>query len=636
MKTKLFLLLYACLFSYSAVCQEKYVITGKSVNVRETPNQKSTIIGSVQKNDTIVVYSISDDWAEIQIVNGKAFISKSYIEKAEKVPTTEKRDNSWIFGLIIFLLLIVIVFLIVRFIYLKIRQAFRLVSMSKTKSPKYNSEFKDAEKSKQFKGKLFEVPSLTDLHTADEATILDFLNVNSKFIGAVKYLGSFIEDVKIKRETGIRAELNYVLVERKESKEKIPGQNLQKSDSSRDIFEFNYDIPDVVESQSEEEICFIPSSIETHECSKTMECSECKGSTYCKKCDGSGRNSCRECGGSGKVKKRVGSFKNGNPEYRNIDCLRCDGRGKVRCSLCNGNGKCKVCDGSGKVTCSQCKGTGYYQSFIAYSNKYKSGSLLINYSEFEDLKPILPKAQGNISFDDDLIQWKNKSEIIFDNREDAKVCNVLAPEIIDNLESFNPDSNSRIGRISAKIESIPITFIDYKFEGNEYQISIVGRNNMLCYFNIPSKHMYEQGIFNGFFQALNKEKRHIAFAYIASYMLNADDNISQSEVKLLDTFVSHIKLKQEKKQALLNDIKRKLIFDDIAPKISCVKKDRRALIFAWHCVIQDKQINKSEKEAFKQLASYFEVKDNELELLTNKATGFANLKEIEMLEEYFK
>jgi uncharacterized tellurite resistance protein B-like protein len=636
MKRKLFLLLYACLISYSAISQEKFIITARSVNIREKPDQNSTIIGSVQKNDTVIVYSFSNDWAEIQAVSGKAFINKNYIEKAkiEAPQSTGSRDNSWILGLVFFLLFISIVFLIIRFIYQKIKQAFRRLSTKKPES--LNLENKKARENSQFKGKLFELPSLNDLHTADETTILEFLNVNSKNIGAVKYLGAFIEDVKITRETGIRAELKYILVERKETEEMSPGKEYIKSDGIRDIFEISYDVPDKVEGETEEENYVVLSTVETHECPVIESCSSCKGSGRCYSCDGRGFNRCKNCEGTGKIEVRDGQYANGKPKFKKTACSSCHGTGRKSCTSCNGTCRCSRCNGSGKVTCSQCNGTGYYQSYIAYSNKYKLESLIINFSEFEYLKPILPKAQGYVSFDDDLVQWKNKSETIFDNRENAKDCNVLAQEIIDNLESFNPDSNSRIGRISAKIESIPITFIDYKFEGKEYQISIVGRNNMLCYFNIPSKHMYEQGIFNGFFQALNKEKRHIAFAYIASYMLNADDNISQNEIKLLDTFVSNIKLKQEKRQALLVDIKRKLVFDDIAPKISCVKKDRRALIFAWHCVIQDKQINQSEKEAFTQLASYFEVKDNELELLTNKATRFANLKEIEMLEEYFK
>ena len=45
-------------------------------------------------------------------------------------------------------------------------------------------------------------PTLNNIHVADEATIIDFLNTNSKAIGALKYLGSFIDNIKIRNEIG--------------------------------------------------------------------------------------------------------------------------------------------------------------------------------------------------------------------------------------------------------------------------------------------------------------------------------------------------------------------------------------------------------------------------------------------------
>ena len=48
-------------------------------------------------------------------------------------------------------------------------------------------------------------PTLNNIHVADEATIIEFLNTNSKAIGALKYLGSFVDNLKIKNEIGIKA-----------------------------------------------------------------------------------------------------------------------------------------------------------------------------------------------------------------------------------------------------------------------------------------------------------------------------------------------------------------------------------------------------------------------------------------------
>lgn len=640
MKKSLFMLFYVLIVSYSAIAQEKYIVTGKSVNVRQGANKYSTVIGIVQKYDTVLVYSFAEDWAEINTSNGKGFISKNFIEKVEATAQTveSESDYSWIGGLITFLIISVLAFLLIRFIIRKIRQAFSSVSTKKSKPIKNNTEIKKPVSVTPFKGKSFELPSLNDLHTSDEATILDFLNVNSKNIGTVKYLGAFIDDVKITRETGIRTLLNYVLVERKEFRSESAGQEYKKSDGTRDIFEMSYDLPDKVEGETEEKNYVILSTIETHECPTIERCSRCNGSGRCSSCDGRGFNRCSSCEGTGKKEVRDGQYANGKPKYKKIACSSCHGTGRKTCTSCNGTCKCSRCDGSGKVTCSRCDGTGFYQSYIAYSNKYKSDSLLINYSEFEELKPILPKAQGNVGYEDELVEWINKSKLLFDNRETAKKSNVHAPEIINNLEAIisTDSSTTKVGRVSAKIESIPITFIDYKFEGNEYQLSVVGQNNFVCYYSIPTKHSYKQSIFSSISKAFNKTKRQIAFAYIASFILNADDNMAQDEIKLLEVFTNHIKLKQEKKVALLNEISRKLTIEEIIPKIACIKKDKRALVFAWQCAMQDKQINQSEIEAFNQLATFFKVKEDEIELLKDKASKFARLKESEMLEEYFK
>jgi|GEM_PF-4754609 len=483
----------------------------------------------------------------------------------------------------------------------------------------------------------FELPTFNNIHSNDEPTILDFLNVNSKAIGTIKYLGTFIDNVEIKREIGIRASLSYDLVKRTEYQSERAGQEYQRSDGTRDIFDISYDLPEKVDGETEEKSYVILSTVETHECPILERCSRCNGSGRCSSCDARGYNRCSSCEGTGKKELRDGQYANGKPKYKKVACPSCHGAGRKTCTSCNGTCKCSRCDGSGKVTCSRCDGTGYYQSYIAYTNKYISNSQLINYSEFKELKPILPKAQGYVDYDDELVEWINKSKTLFDNRESAKKCNQLAPEIISNLENLiSWDSNTKIGRISAKIETIPITFVDYTFEGNEYHISVVGQNNILCYFSIPLKHSYKQSIFSRIAKTFNKNKRKIAFAYIASFMLNADDNITQDEIKLLETFINHIKLKQDKKVALLNDISQKLSLEAIIPKISCVRKDKRALVFAWQCVMQDKQINQLEISAFNQLVSYFKVFESEVELLKNKASKFARLKETEMLEEYFK
>jgi hypothetical protein len=52
-------------------------------------------------------------------------------------------------------------------------------------------------------------PALNNIHVSSETVILDFLNTNSKAFGALKYMGTFIDNVKIKHEIGIKEIFNF-------------------------------------------------------------------------------------------------------------------------------------------------------------------------------------------------------------------------------------------------------------------------------------------------------------------------------------------------------------------------------------------------------------------------------------------
>ena len=174
MRKSLLTLLYIFSLSYSAIAQDKYVVTGKSVNIRQAANKYATVIGNVQKNDTVIVYSFSDNWAEISTIKGRGYISKNFISKIENISqlTEKKSDYSWIGGLIILIILGVITFSIIRFIFRKTKKIYTsIVGESPKKSPsiKSNVEIKKPETIKPYKGESFKLPSLNNLHTSDEA-----------------------------------------------------------------------------------------------------------------------------------------------------------------------------------------------------------------------------------------------------------------------------------------------------------------------------------------------------------------------------------------------------------------------------------------------------------------------------------
>lgn len=73
----LFVSIYLC-------AQEKYIVTGKSLNVRNRPSLKAKTIGSLKTNQEVLVYSIDDGWALINFKNRQAYISAKFLVEAIK------------------------------------------------------------------------------------------------------------------------------------------------------------------------------------------------------------------------------------------------------------------------------------------------------------------------------------------------------------------------------------------------------------------------------------------------------------------------------------------------------------------------------------------------------------------------
>lgn len=482
-------------------------------------------------------------------------------------------------------------------------------------------------------------PTLNNIHVADEATIIDFLNTNSKAIGALKYLGSFIDNIKIRNEIGIKTNLQFLIVEREEYRGESSGQDHKfNASGTKDIFEMNYDLPDTFpKTATETEKYVILSTVQTHSCNPKEKCSKCSGSGRCQSCDARGWNSCSSCSGTGKKEQRDGSFSNGKPKYKKISCYSCSGAGRKSCTSCNGTAKCYRCEGCGQVTCSRCDGTSFYQTYNGYSNTLKPVSANFHFSEYENLNSIVPTTKNKTVYDDDLIEWQNKSTVLFDNKEGAIKANKHSMQFINSLEKLaGLTSNQKFGRIHSAVETVPITIVDYSFEDKEFQLSIVGEENIICFQEIPKKHSFKENIFKRLINFFTKKKRQIAFVYIASYMFNSDDSMDEPELKLLELFLNNIKLKQEEKNVLVGNLKQRLTLEELAPKIKNIRGDLRALVFAWQCVMQDGQINQTEIAAFTELSKLFKVDEAGLEKIKHKATKFAHLKDSEMLEEYFK
>lgn len=62
--------------------QETYeVVSTSMLNVRSKPTTKSVVLGKLNANDEVKVYSITNSWAEIIYKNRKAYVSSRYLRK---------------------------------------------------------------------------------------------------------------------------------------------------------------------------------------------------------------------------------------------------------------------------------------------------------------------------------------------------------------------------------------------------------------------------------------------------------------------------------------------------------------------------------------------------------------------------
>lgn len=481
------------------------------------------------------------------------------------------------------------------------------------------------------------LPLLHNVHVQDKGVIIDFLNLNSKTFDSIQNLGSFIDEIKIENTIGIKGSLKYLLVDRSEFNGESPGEQHKVNENGvRDIFKMPYDLPDSFIT-TDEKYYIILSTVENHTCNPIQRCGSCDGSGRCSSCNARGFNICSSCDGTGKKEVSDGKYQNGNPKHKKIACYSCHGSGRKPCGVCNGSAKCFHCDGNGKVTCKRCNGSSTYQSYKTYSNSFIAKEKRFCFSDDENLKEIVASSKNKPAFEDELIEWETEDEILFDKREVAFKINHQSKELFDGIEEFAELTPSqKIGRVYSYFETVPITKINYLFEGEEFSIAIVGEDNLVYFETIPEKHSYSKNFVGRIFDFFSKEKRKIAFIYIASFIFNADKVIDESEIALFESFLNNMKLSHDKRNQLVGVLQKHLTIEDIKPHIKIVQSDLRALIFAWQCVLQDKQIVESEISAFNELAKLFNASETQIEEIKHKATQFGRLKEVEMIEEYFR
>lgn len=110
-KLSIVFIILVLLSSFYVAAQDKYIVTGNTINVRSGAGKSFSVSGKVEKGDTVIADSICDNWAHISSGNVQGFVHQDYLKKVETISdkstvTTDNTDSngiSWwtiIFGII--------------------------------------------------------------------------------------------------------------------------------------------------------------------------------------------------------------------------------------------------------------------------------------------------------------------------------------------------------------------------------------------------------------------------------------------------------------------------------------------------------------------------------------------------------
>ncbi|XP_074861403.1 protein SSUH2 homolog [Carettochelys insculpta] len=190
----------------------------------------------------------------------------------------------------------------------------------------------------------------------------------------------------------------------------------------------------------------------------------------CHSCHCSGTVRCTKCHGKGKVQ-----------------CWICDGSGKRmsndRCTHCNGSGRsrCTSCSGSGHKTCKTCAGRGQLLYYIELQVKWQN-----NIFEYV--------ADQRSGFPADLFKEVTGQKMFVDeqsmvtpvvNFPDASISQASQNAVVQHHTQFA--STSRLLRQRHTIELIPVTKVEYEWQGKLYSYYVYGDENKVYAENYPKK-----------------------------------------------------------------------------------------------------------------------------------------------------
>ena len=339
-------------------------------------------------------------------------------------------------------------------------------------------------------------------------------------------LGDIINYRSIRRRPVYLVRLTTLYNTRSLSHSVVPynGQSLpeQKYFGPEDIDVWRMKMADSGHFNPAEESFLVNGSQSTHKCStcygggtlqcptcygaKNIKCNKCEGSgdIYCPQCNGYGKKKCTSCSGNGyiRVEKKIRYPIYARPglsneiqsyqeryEYTNERCSSCRGDGEFKCTNCNTKGiiVCDKCKGAGKLVCSNCKGTGSVVCHTCKGKKYMLSSYHVNkstsndetgtYVTFGNTFDVFPEYKACLTgFERDVIFSKVVGRASVDILPEQSYIDKKLQNLITQAAG-KESSNFRIEKQKVDVEYLDTYLVDYSFQGKDYSLVIVGKEN---------------------------------------------------------------------------------------------------------------------------------------------------------------
>lgn len=264
----------------------------------------------------------------------------------------------------------------------------------------------------------------------------------------------------------------------------------------------------------------------------------------------------------------------------------------------------------------------------------------------EELKEGLRLATPRPVYKDIYRKWRSRGVVEFDRIDD--VINKSNQDFgnADSYKTFEKAYTQAVNASGVKdtpyekslnMERVPVTKIDFSLNNKDYTAYVMGDNGVVMCEELPVKvEMYKPTFFQKLKLTFTKKKRHLAYIKLAAYIFQCDGK-SMDESHVLDVFITALKLKPAKQEALKEQLKAynsQMPYEVLRKNISSLFSSKKTLTFAWQCMAVDKNMSSQENELFAKLVAEYKLDSSEVETMKKFATKYSLLKDEHLVDEY--